>query len=175
MAGRRIKGIGRFRRLLRRLPDAVRGELVTEFHVTGRQMVQAVLAKTPNRRGALRAGISHRVLPKSLRLRVGLLGNKAERAGIFYGRIQDLGRRAQVVSVRRYRTGARALDTARFALGNGGKKTASLTSTYKMRVRAMAPKRFITGRYPDLRRTLNENLRGIFTRSLGKISGASDE
>lgn len=174
MAKRPVRGIARFRRLLRRLPDVMRGEIVTELSVTGRQMVQAVKARTPRRRGDLQAGISSKVLPTSLRLQVGLLGNKAERAGLFYGRIQDRGRREQIVSVRRYRKGQRANDTGRFAIGNGGKKSAGLTATYLMRVRAMAPKRFITGRYPDLRRTLNENLRGIFARGLSKIGGADE-
>lgn len=169
MANGKPKGIARFRRLLRRLPGVVRGEIVAELYVTGRQMVQAVLAKTPNRRGALRSGIKSKVLPTSLRLQIGLIGSKAERAGLFYGRIQDLGRRAQIVSVRRYRRGARSLDVDRFKLGRGGGKSAKLTTTYQMRVRGMAPKRFITGRYPDLRQTLNQNLRGIFARSLTKI------
>jgi hypothetical protein len=60
--------------------------------------------------------------------------------------------------------------------GSGGRKqTEDIVATYKMRVRGLAPKRFITGRMPDLRRTLNDNLRGIFARSLSRIAGGGDE
>ena len=170
MARRPVKGIGRVRKLLRRLPDAVAGEIVVELNVTGRQMNQAVLAKAPRKSGALRAGISYKVLPKSLRLQVGLLGTRKGQSKLFYGRIQDLGRKAQVVSVQRFKAGVkREYDRA------GRKSGGGLTRRYLMKVRAMAPKRFVTGRYPDLRRALRDNLRGTFARSLQSISGAGDE
>ena len=172
MARSRLRGIARFRRLLRRMPDAVRGEILVELRVTGRQILNAVLARSPKRRGNLRRGISAKVLPASLRLQVGILGTKAERANLFYGRIQDLGRREQVVSVRRYRKGTRAADFKQFA--SSGRKSSGLTSVYLMKVRGMSAKRFITGRYPDLRSTLRQNLRGIFARAAGTIAGGGE-
>ncbi|WP_242149607.1 hypothetical protein [Sphingomonas sp. BAUL-RG-20F-R05-02] len=170
MATPKVRGLARFRRLLRRVPDAVRGELLVELRVTGRQIAQAMRAKAPSKSGALRAGIDEKVLPTSLRLQIGLLGTRRGRASLFYGRIQDLGRREQVVTVQRRRRVAGRLRTA-----HGRKRSEDIASTYLMRVRAMAPKRFITGRFPDLRATLNRNLRGILTRTLGQIAGGSDE
>jgi len=180
MARTKIRGLGKFRRLLRRMPDAVRGELVVELSVTGRQIAQAMKAKTPQKTGAVRQGITSKVLPKSLRLQVGLLGTRGGQSKLFYGRIQDLGRRAQTVLVQRRRRVAQTFRDGRtvnmLRTGSGGRKrTEDIVATYKMRVRGMAPKRFITGRMPDLRRTLNDNLRGIFARSLSRIAGGGDE
>lgn len=158
MARSRIRGIGRFRRLLRRMPDSVRGELVVELNVTGRQIKQAIQAKAPSKTGAVRGDISYKVLPKSLRLQVGLFGRRGGKRNLFYGRIQDLGRREQVVQVQR-----------RIA------RSSKLTKVYPMKVRGMTAKRFITGRVTELRRTLNDNLRGIFTRALQRIAGGTDE
>lgn len=179
MARSRVRGIGRFRRLLKRMPDAVRGELVVELAVTGRQIKQAIQARAPRRTGALQAGITDEVLPKSLRLQVGLLGTKRGRADLFYGRIQDLGRREQVVLVQRRRRVEAEIGGGRTAnilrLHRGRKVAEDIVSSYYMRVRAMPAKRFITGRFPDLRKTLNDNLRGIFARALGRIAGGDDE
>lgn len=179
MARQRIKGIARFRRLLRRLPDAVRGEILVELHVTGREMLRAVQARAPHLTGKLRAGLQSKVLPTSLRLQIGLIGTPAGRAKLFYGRIQDLGRKAQVVMVqRRRRVTLSRRDGSTYSTlrtdARGRKERADVVATYRMKVRAMEPKRFITGRYPDLRAALNSNMRGIFSRSLAKI-GAGDE
>ncbi|WP_010218933.1 HK97 gp10 family phage protein [Sphingomonas sp. PAMC 26621] len=169
MARSKLRGIGRFKRLLRRMPEAARGEIVVELSVTGRQIKQAIQAKAPRKSGALREGIESKVLPKSLRLQVGLLGGRRGNRDLFYGRIQDLGRKAQVVRVLR-----RHSDFAHTFNRNGTRKK-TVESAYLMRVRAMAPKRFITGRFPELRQALNANLRGILTRSLSRIAGGSDE
>lgn len=180
MARRRLRGIIRVRKLLRRLPEAVAGEIVVELSVTGRQMLAAVLARTPRKTGALQAGESFKVFPRSLRLQVGLLGTRRGQSKLFYGRIQDLGRRAQIVTVQRRRRVSTTLSTGeRLSLlrTSGGRKlSADVVSTYRMKVPAMKGKRFVTGRYPDLRRILNGNLRGIFARALkSAASGAGDE
>lgn len=178
MARRGLRGIARIRRLIRRLPGEVRGELIVELRVTGRRIWQAIKARTPRKTGALEGGISYRVLPTSLRLQIGLLGTPKGRARLFYGRIQDLGRREQVVLVQRRRrvtvsTGdgstAAILRTAR-----GRKVPGDIVSTYRMKVRGMQGKRFVTGRYPDLRRELRDNLKGIFARSLLRIGGVGE-
>ena len=179
MARQRIRGIARFRRLLRRLPDAVRGEILVELHVTGREILRAVQARAPDLTGRLRAGLQSKVLPTSLRLQIGLIGTPAGRAKLFYGRIQDLGRKAQVVMVqRRRRVTLSRRDGSTYSTlrtdARGRKERADIVATYRMKVPAMAPKRFVTGRYPDLRATLNANMRGIFRRSLARI-GAGDE
>lgn len=153
MARSPVRGVAKTRRMFRRLPDAARGEVLVELNVTGRQINQAVLAKAPRKTGATRAGISFRVLPVSMRLQIGLLGSPKERSRIFYARIQDLGRKAQTVAVAARRN----------------------RRAYVMKVAGMAPKRFITGRYPDLRAALRRNLRDIFARSLRAVSGGGDE
>ncbi|MFZ2996282.1 hypothetical protein [Sphingobium sp.] len=178
MAKQRLRGIGRVRRLIRRLPVEMRGELIVELRVTGRRIWQAIKARTPRNTGALEGGISYRVLPTSLRLQIGLLGTPRGRARLFYGRIQDLGRREQVVLVQRRRrvavstgsgTTAAILRTSR-----GRKVPGDIVSTYRMKVRGMEGKRFVTGRYPDLRRELRDNLTGILARVLLKIGGAGE-
>jgi|GEM_PF-3537116 len=180
MARRRpIKGIARFRRLLRRMPDVTRGEIIVELHTTGRRMLQAVLARTPFGRGRLGDGLSFKVLPTSLRLQIGLLGTPAGRARLFYGRIQDLGRKAQVVTVQRRRRVSASIGGGMTANilrtgPNGRKLTEDIVSTYTMKVPAMAGKRFVTGRYPELRTELRSNLRGILTRSLRKVGGGDE-
>ncbi len=172
------KGIARFRLLLRRMPDHLRGEIVAELHVTGRRMLQAVLARAPRLSGRLRAGLSSKVLPTSLRLQIGLLGTPTGRAKLFYGRIQDIGRKAQVVLVQRRRRvnvsiRGRTVGILR-TMRNGRKETQDIVATYRMRVPAMEGKRFVTGRYPELRAELKGNLRGILTRSLRSVGGGDE-
>lgn len=158
MARTRLRGVGRFRRTMKALPAAVSQEIVVELNVTGREVRSLMQAKAPKNTGRLAAAITYRVLPKSLRMQVGLIGPQKERNDLFYGRIQDLGRKAQVVQARR-RVGS-------FADPHNGSIRSRLT-TYPMQVSAMAPKRFITGRYADMRNSLKTNLRGIWTRALG--------
>lgn len=177
MARRRsVRGMSRIKRLFRRLPDALASEIVVELNVTGRDILAAVKARTPRRTGALQGGESHKVLPKSLRLQVGLLGTPKGRARLFYGRIQDLGRKAQVVLVQRRRRVKAAIggrSTSMLRTERGRKKKEDIVATYRMKVPAMKGKRFVTGRFTDLRRTLNANLRGIFTRALARTAGGS--
>ena len=175
-----LRGMGRIKRLLRRLPDSVANEIVVELNVTGRDMLAAVTARTPRDRGALQSGLSKKVLPKSLRLQVGLLGTPSGRAKLFYGRIQDIGRKAQVVMVQlRRRVLLKRRDGSIYSTlrtdARGRKERADIAATYAMKVPAMEGKRFVTGRYPELRKMLGENLRGIFSRALSKIAGGGDD
>lgn len=175
-----LRGIGRIKRLFRRLPDSVAGEIVVELNVTGREMLAAVINRTPSDRGALKAGLSQKVLPKSLRLQVGLLGTPSGRAKLFYGRIQDVGRKAQVVMVQRrrrvllQRRNGTVYSTLRTD-ARGRKERADIAATYAMKVPHMEGKRFVTGRYPELRKLLGQNLKGIFSRALAKVAGGDDD
>ncbi len=194
MAQRRrpIKGIARFRRLLRRMPDTTRAELVAELDTTGRRILQAIIARSPRLSGKLRAGLSHKVLPTSLKLQIGLIGTPTGRAKLFYGRIQDLGREAKIVDVagKRHRT-QKTLSTGeivtlmqrrkrvgdQYRRGRGALNAGQLRKVgdpYKMKVPAMAGKRFVTGSYPELRTELRANLQGIFTRGLRKVGGGDE-
>jgi hypothetical protein len=146
------------KRLWRGMPGAVSAEMVTVLDRGGRALQAKMRANTPRRTGRLQAAILYRVLPKTLRLRVGLIGPKRER--LFYGRIQDLGRKAQVVTVsRRKVAGSTLVNRRRVA-----------HPSYLLRVRAMKAKRFVTGRYPDLRATIGNDLRGIWDRSLKRLA-----
>ena len=147
---------------MRALPEAMREEIGDALDESGRAIAAAMVERTPTRTGALRKGIKHRVLRRQMKLRVGMIDAPKARNKLFYGRILDLGRKAQTVTVSRY-------------VGGGASGSPRRRVKYLMRVRAIAPKRFVTGRYPDLRNALNEKLRGIWDRALRRISGGGDE
>lgn len=127
------------------MPDAVQGQLRSELDDGGRIFRAAMQARAPKATGAVRAGLSHRILPKTLRLKIGYVGGKRqiEREGLFYARIQDLGRKAQVVKITR-----------------GPRKGRS------MRIRAMPGKRFVTGRYPEARVAFGRRLLKAYERGV---------
>lgn len=174
-----MRGGKRFRRLLKGMPDAMRGQLVSVLNSGGRALASSMRAKAPKRTGAVAAGIQFRVLPKSLRLRVGLIGTPRGRAKLFYGRIQDLGRKGGEVIVQRRRRVTANIGGGEVAnilrTQRGRKVKEDIVTTYRMRVRPMAPKRFITGRFPELRSAIGNALRGIWGRALGSIAKGSDE
>lgn len=148
---RRVRGASRIKALLRALPDAYRKEMVTALDEAGAALAPAMKARAPRKTGATQAGITYKVTARSLTLKVGLLGLRRGQGGLFYSRIQDLGRKAQTVRVRRRNS-----------------------KPYLMRVRAMAGKRFVTGQFGDLRTTVTGKIRGIFGRALSRLSGGSD-
>lgn len=145
---RSSRGRGQLGLLLRKMPGPFRVEMVAVLTKGGEALRAAIKARTPRKSGALQAGIDYKVWPKSLRLKVGLLGTKAGRSPLFYGRIQDRGRKAQTVRVRRARS-----------------------QPYVMKVRGMTGKQFVTGRMTELRDTIRTNLNGIFARALARLSG----
>lgn len=165
----RIRGVRAFRQRLKQLPDAVTTEILDLLDEGGRTAAAAMQARARRRTGQLAAGVTYKVLPKSLRLKVGLLGTPRGRAKLFYGFILDRGRKAQTVTVTRYRKGARAKDTRRFALGSNGQKSAGLVSVYQLRVRARAGDAFVTGRFRELRGLINRRANDLFDRALRRI------
>ncbi|HEX7742276.1 MAG TPA: hypothetical protein VF442_07560 [Sphingobium sp.] len=150
--------------MMRQLPDAMKAEIREVLDRGGRAMVATMRARAPRKTGALHAGISYRIMA-SMKLRVGLLGTKRGRARLFYGRIQDLGRKAQTVTVTRRKTGVNN------GLRGGRKKAEDVVSVYRLRVRPMAPKRFVTGRMPDLRNMLTRDLKAAWSRALARLAG----
>ncbi|HEX7852321.1 MAG TPA: HK97 gp10 family phage protein [Sphingobium sp.] len=149
---RRVKGGARIRQILRGMPSAFRQEMVDVLDKGGQDLVPQMQAKAPSRTGATREAIKYKVFPQSMKLNVGLIGLKKGRSNLFYARIQDLGRKAQVVTIRR---GPLA-----------GKP---------MNIRAMAAKHFVTGSFPELRETINSGLKGIFARALKRVSGGAGD
>lgn len=137
------------------MPDAMRAEMVdvlTKSRPAAEALVAGRLDATTRRRtGKLRAGVKSKVFSRTLRLQVGFLGTKAGRAKLFYARILDLGRKAQTVTIKR---GPRA-----------GKK---------MKVRAIAARRFVTGGIGQLGSVINVKLSGVWDRAIRRVA-AGDE
>lgn len=117
---RRIRGDRAVRQLLKQIPDAARDEMVGMLEQAGDNIVAAQRAESPSTR--IRAALSRRVSPRTMRLRAGLIGRPLNRR-LFFARILEFGRKAQTVTARRA----------------GGQP-------YTMRVRAMTGRRFIYGR-----------------------------
>ncbi|HEY1605619.1 MAG TPA: hypothetical protein VGF77_08460 [Allosphingosinicella sp.] len=165
----RVKGVPRIRSLLRRLPDTTQAGIVAEFNRAGPEIATVMRGRAPFRTGATQAGISWRVQPGQMRLLVGLISTPKGRAKLFYARIQDLGRKAQVVTVTRAARGARALGAVSIS---GGRKVGAV-STYAMNVRAMPGKHFITGSYRVFRQRITANLKAIYARALATAAAAA--
>lgn len=171
----RVKGTRAFRKRLKQLPDAVSAEIIDVLEEGGQKMRAAMQARARRRSGKLAAGVKYKVLPKSLRLQVGLLGTKRGRAKLFYGFILDKGRAKQIVTVTRYNRGARAKDVARFRLGSNGQKSGNLVSTYQLPIQPLKGDYFVSGRYRELRDLINKRANRVFDRALKRIgSGGRD-
>lgn len=153
----KVQGQAKMRRLLRQLPDEARADILGVMERGGRRAQAAMKARARHRTGKLQAGVRYRMLNKSLRMQVGLLGTKRGRAKLFYGFVLDKGRKAQTVTVRRIAKG----------LGRG--KPAGTVSSYQMRVRALRGDEFVSGRYPEVKSSIGADARQTFTRVLKKV------
>jgi hypothetical protein len=146
MAGKsRVIGGPALRRTLRRLPESTRESLADTLTLIGNRLLLRARAQTPVRTGGLRNALNYKVARKTLQLTLGLL-TKGKRRDFFYGYILERGRRAQTVQVQRRKRVGGILRTS------GRRKIkADITSTYNMKVRAIAPNRydFVFGRRKD--------------------------
>jgi hypothetical protein len=151
---RRIKGDRSFRKLLRRMPDTMRDEMVKALDDAGDMLLSEARSKVPVGTGKLQAGLSKKLLKGTLKLRVGLIG-KARNRKLFYGRIVEFGRKAQTVNVtRRMKAGGRP---------------------YLMKVRAKAGRPFLYGN-KDLRQRIRGHLNDYWNRVLTKAAqGVTDD
>ena len=140
---RSLKGAGQVRRLLRQMPDAVQTEIVDLYRRTEAPALAIARGATPVRTGALRAALSAKVFPKSLRFRVGLIGKKAN-SRFFYGWILEQGRGAVTRQVRR--------------------RTSSGVSSYALKV-SLIP----AARYDIVKGRAESQIKGLFTQSLRTI------
>lgn len=148
---RKLEGADRIKRLFRNLPDAARAEMVEVLEGGSSDIERAIIKETPRRTGALVAAIKRKVLKQTLSAKIGIIGPPSERRSIFYGRILDLGRRAQVAkAVRRAPSGK--------------------ISRHTVNVRAIAPKRFISGPRTDARTLIASRLRGVWDRILKRLA-----
>lgn len=146
----RLRGDKEIRQVLRGLPVAIRKEILDVLEELGAGLETKMKAAAPKRTGALRAGITHKVFPLTLRMEVGLRDTKRGRSDLFYGRIQDLGRRRTIAVIeRRIR-----------------RDLPGMTRPYPRDTPAMPGKRFITGRYTEARQEAREKLKGIYARAM---------
>jgi hypothetical protein len=149
----KVKGRKQFARVVKAMPDEARADLVSAFGRVGRRAQAAMQARAKFKTGALRQGVKYKVLPKTLRLQVGLLGTKRGRSKLFYGFVLDKGRKAQTVTIAR-----------------GPRRGAS------MKVRALTGDRFVSGEFPDLRDATMREVKPLFSRILARIgTGGSDD
>lgn len=162
---RRVRG--NFRSLLKRLPESVTEEVRALQNDTGRMLLSRAYARVPSKTGALKAGLGYSVTPKTLRLRFGILG-KAKNRKLFYGRIQEFGRKAKTVIVNRSGRGVRLS-------GNRFKRQAlerGVRGFYRLRVRPMAAKHFV---YNSTREQLYRPYQKLWGRALHRAAaGATD-
>jgi hypothetical protein len=157
MAGgrRRIRGDRAFRKLMRRMPEAIRQEIIALLDEGGREILAMQQADaTVSQR--TRAALSMRVLRGSLRLRVGIVGRPANRR-LWWARVIEKGRKPSVENaVRRSQSGK--------------------LSRYQIRVPAMAARPFIySPRVEEKRRTMGGRTTLFWERTLRRASqGATD-
>ncbi|MBB5684294.1 hypothetical protein [Sphingobium boeckii] len=153
----RTKGGKTFRRLMKNIPASAREEFADVLELSGRDLAGVMRARVRRRTGALGRGVKWKVLRKSLKLRVGVLGSPRARGKLFYGYILNWGRKAQTAKAnRRTQSGA--------------------VSSYLMRVSARAGDRSITGAGSYLLPVLNKRLASVWERILGAAArGAGNE
>ena len=90
MARRRVHG--NFKSLLGRLPEAVAEELRTELDETGKRVISRARALVPVKTGKLRSALSYKVLPKSLKMKAGIVGKPVAKK-VYYARFVEFGHR----------------------------------------------------------------------------------
>lgn len=173
MPKRRIRGDRAFKRLIGKLPETVKGEMVVELNVLGRDQLARERSLVAKRSGKLGNALSFKVLPATLKLKVGLLGKPINKK-LFYGRIIEFGRKSKVVDV--VRGGLSSRVRAAGGRSNRYKALAArmgVKGSYKLKVRAMAPRHFV---YTTTRDQLAAPFRNIWQRALGRAAaGASDD
>lgn len=121
--------------MLGALPEAAKDQLAVELAIIGKDVLAAQKRDVAKRTGALEQGLSIQVLVDALRVRIGLLARKSK---LFYGRIIEGGRRAQVVLAKR-------------RVRVGGRRSQTVAATYSMRVSRLAPRPFIRVDRPEIR------------------------
>ena len=161
----KVRGSKGFRRLLRNLPEAMRAELAKTMDAGGSELEAAIKARARRRTGRLIAGITKRMYPKTLKLRVGFLGTPRGRAKLFYAWILEFGRKGRIVSATRRKVGVNT------GLRGGRKKSEDIAATYPLRITPLAPRRIVTGPLTDLRVVFGRRMRGIWDRALRSIAG----
>lgn len=177
MAGkRRVKGDRSFRKILRRLPDSIRDDMVTMLDEFGDEALAIQQADAPLRSGKVRGALRKKLTRGRVRLQVGLIGKPVNRK-LFYAGIVERGRQAKTVIANR-----RGAEAIRESGGRSNRyKAAALSKgvkgVYNLRVGAMPPRPFIRSKKLEAKRdTLGGRLNRFWDRVLTSASsGASDD
>jgi len=173
MARRSVRG--NFRSLLKRLPESVAEEIGEQHQQTGRMLLARAHARVPVKTGALKAGLSFRVTPKTLKLRFGLLGKRINRK-LYYGRIVEFGRKAKTVIATRQGTLQRARAAGLKVRANAYKRAAlkaGIGGAYQLRVKATRPRPFV---YVTPREQIYRPYQKIWGRAIHRAAaGATSE
>lgn len=150
--GSGVRGAASLRRALNAADPAVRDELGGEMAGITARLLGRAHAETPVRTGFLRGLIKARFLPKTLKIRLGLLTKGDQRKG-FYGYILDQGRKAKTVKARR-----------RNADGS--------VTVYMMRIRSISRERynFVFGRRADFMANELPRMREAVQRALRRVA-----
>lgn len=164
-----LRGRGKFRRLLKALPESVRAELGHEMLDGGRRILRTMKGKAPRRTGGFAGGLALRFSAKTLKLRLGFFASR-KRIEPWYARIVDLGRTAQVANVTR-RIGRYRGPVGRLRPPSSPNAGTAMGSAYKLRVKGRAGAKVVTGGYADLRAELGRRLKGVLDKSLKRIAG----
>ena len=170
--GRRVRG--NFKSLIKRLPDAVSDEFRKELDATGKVLLGRAQSKAPIYQGrprkglvpgALKGGLSYKVLPKSLKLKVGLVGKPINKK-VYYARWVEFG----------HRIGYAGNRLAKLEPIKGKSITARLA---RLRRKRAIGKSFVRARpflFTTPRTAIYERFREIWGRALRRAaSGATEE
>lgn len=127
------------------LPEAARDDLASVLSEIGKKVLAVQQASAPEKTGKLKAALTIQEAVERLRVRIGYPKLRKGRNGLFYAIIQEYGRKAQDVFVRRLSKPARAEWKSRIRSGAASSriKPADLARGYIMRVRAMPGKKFV--------------------------------
>lgn len=131
-----MRGAAALRRKLKNLDPAVRTELLAAMEQGARQLLPIMRSQAPSSR--VKAALSVKVYPKSLRVRVGLIG-KAVNRRLFFAGILEFGR--------------------------GIKRTRDRIGRKIGIIRAA---RYIYGPRTDIRRAVGGRVRDVFARALAR-------
>lgn len=149
----RVKDRQRIRRILASLPDAVNDEILAVYQRHGPAVLAKARSEVPVRTGKLRSLLAFKIVPatasKPARFRMGLL-TKAVQSKVWYARILEYGRKAQVAKARR----------------NGG-------NPYSIRVQSIPAGRydFVRGRTAQfMMQTMGRDLKAILRKALHKAA-----
>jgi hypothetical protein len=127
------------------MPEAARDDLEQVLGAVGKRVLAEQQARAPSLTGKLKTALTIEEAVERLRVRIGYPKLKRGRNGLFYAVIQEYGRQAQEVYVRRLSKAARKEWRVRIRAGTARAtlKPADLAKGYVMRVRAMPGRRFV--------------------------------